>query len=103
MTYWPTVVLWLIDCRQQSALASIGRTGRDVAGVVIMSSAAFHLGGMERIMQTLGRELPRRGVPVTVIIPNKHIASDVCTWFRESGVTVLASDALARISQGDSM
>jgi glycosyltransferase involved in cell wall biosynthesis len=75
---------------------SVGRP--ESPRVLITSSAAYTLGGMERVMQTLGRELPDHGLHTEVLIPDGHIASEICQWFIEMGSPCERSKLLASLN-----
>src|SRR5262245_32777496 len=67
--------------------------------ILIQSSSAFTLGGMERVMQTLGRMLPRYGFSTEVMIPSGPLAEERHKWFLDHGVTVSLSDELFTVAQ----
>jgi glycosyltransferase involved in cell wall biosynthesis len=66
--------------------------------VLLVSGSAFQIAGMERMMQTVARELRQHAFETEVVIPEQPNASDLMRWFQQSGATVVTSRALARLS-----
>jgi glycosyltransferase involved in cell wall biosynthesis len=63
-----------------------------------MSGSAYHVGGMERVMQQLGRNLTRYGLAPTVVIPPNSSGSYVLDWLAKGGVNVKISNQLHALS-----
>lgn len=67
--------------------------------ILVFSGSAFTMGGMERVMQTLGRELSAHGFSPEVLIPDRHIASDIYQWFLANAVSPVKSEQLAILAE----
>ena len=66
--------------------------------VLVMSRGAYSRGGMERVMQTLGRDLPRAGFRPQVLIPDSEASDEICEWFIENGSSCEPSKLLASLN-----
>lgn len=71
--------------------------------VLISSSSAYTLGGMERVMQRLGRGLGKYGYETEVAIPKAHIAEEVQKWYEAHSASATASIELFNVSRSGFM
>src|SRR5215831_15456624 len=67
--------------------------------VLIVSSSACVLGGMERVMQRLGRGLAKYGYEAEVMVPSGHLAEELQRWFENHGTSATVSDKLTDVSR----
>src|SRR5690348_7742576 len=65
---------------------------------LIASGSLYQMGGMERVMQTVARELVCHGFRTEVVVPQQPIASEMRDWFGQYGASVVISDELAQMS-----
>jgi glycosyltransferase involved in cell wall biosynthesis len=63
-----------------------------------MSSSVYQMGGMERVMQILSRELPHHGFGTEVVIPQQPNARALEDWFGYHGARASLSPELALVS-----
>jgi L-malate glycosyltransferase len=76
-----------------------GETGSSSPKVLVVSGSAYALGGMERVMQRLGRGLAAYGYEAEVIIPAGEMAPKLQRWFEDHGTSAVASEELADLSR----
>jgi glycosyltransferase involved in cell wall biosynthesis len=78
---------------------TVAQHGRLAPKILIFSGSAFTMGGMERIMQTLGRDLSIHGFSAEILLPNRHIVNDIHRWFLDNGVAPIKSEQLATLNE----
>ena len=66
--------------------------------ILVMSRGAYSRGGMERVIQTLGRDLRRSGFRPQVVIPDSHVSDEISEWFIENGSSCEPSKLLASLN-----